>query len=88
VTWADPAWLAEQGVEVEREIPLYATPEDHEVMRADPARSLAAGLSLRPLAETIRDTVSWDRERGLPELRDALSEDRQSDLLARWHAAT
>lgn len=88
VTWADPAWLTEQGVEVEREIPLYATPEDHEVMRADPARSLAAGLSLRPLAETIRDTVSWDRERGLPELRDALSEDRQSDLLARWHAAT
>ncbi|MFN8232116.1 MAG: hypothetical protein U0V56_01070 [Actinomycetota bacterium] len=87
-TFADPGWLALQGVEVEREIPLYGTPEDHQVMRADPAKSLAAGLSLRPLAETIRDTVSWDRERGLPSLRDALSDARQAELLARWHAGT
>jgi 2'-hydroxyisoflavone reductase len=88
VTWAEPAWLAERGVEVEREIPLYGTPEDAEVMRADPARSLAAGLALRPLAETIRDTVAWDRERGLPPLRDALSDERQAELLAAWRADT
>ena len=64
VTWADPGWLTEQGVEVEREIPLYGTPEDAEVMRADPAKSLGAGLALRPLAETIRDTVAWLKAAG------------------------
>jgi 2'-hydroxyisoflavone reductase len=88
VAWADPSWLTAHGVEVEREIPLSATPEDHEVMRCDPAKSLAAGLSLRPLADTIRDTVAWDRARGLPELRDALPDARQAELLARWHADT
>jgi 2'-hydroxyisoflavone reductase len=86
VTFVDPGWLADRGVEVEREIPLYATPEDREVMRADPAKSLAAGLTLRPLADTIRDTVAWDRGRGLPPLRDALPDGRQAELLAAWHA--
>jgi nucleoside-diphosphate-sugar epimerase len=88
VTWVDPAWLTGQGVDVEREIPLWATPEDHEVMRADPSRSLAAGLTLRPLVETIRDTVAWDRHRGLPPLRNALDDERQAELLRRWHDAT
>jgi 2'-hydroxyisoflavone reductase len=88
VTWADPGWLTEQGVEVEREIPLYGTPEDGEVMRADPAKSLAAGLALRPLVETIRDTLAWDHGRGLPPLGDALPDERQAELLARWRDAT
>jgi 2'-hydroxyisoflavone reductase len=32
----------------------------------DPSRALAAGLQIRPLTETIRDTLAWDLARGGP----------------------
>jgi 2'-hydroxyisoflavone reductase len=49
----------------------------------DASRAIAAGLRARPFAETIADTLAWDRERGLPPLSAGLPEDEERALLAR-----
>jgi 2'-hydroxyisoflavone reductase len=54
-------------------------------MAADPARAYRSGLSPRPLADTVRDTLAWTRT--APQPADAgLPPDRERDLLAAWHA--
>jgi 2'-hydroxyisoflavone reductase len=50
------------------------------------ARALAAGLSFRPLAETVRDTLAWRNT--LPadaEWPAGLQPAREVELLALWH---
>jgi 2'-hydroxyisoflavone reductase len=37
------------------------------INNVDNTRAVAAGLTLRPLTETIRDTLTWDIARGGPE---------------------
>ncbi|MFB6893795.1 NAD-dependent epimerase/dehydratase family protein [Kitasatospora sp. NPDC056327] len=47
-----------------------------------PARARAAGLPATPLAVTVADVLAWDRERGEPPLRHALSPTEEEELLA------
>lgn len=64
--WVDDARLLEAGAAPWRELPLWI-PESDRAMRAmmgaSIARALARGLRLRPLAETIADTLAWSRTR-------------------------
>jgi 2'-hydroxyisoflavone reductase len=53
------------------------------------ARAIAAGLSFRPLAETVADLLAWYR--GLPaerqaEVRAGIPREREQALLKAWHA--
>jgi hypothetical protein len=54
-------------------------------MAADPGRALAAGLSLRPLEDTIADTWAW-MQQAQPEPAPGwgMSADREAELLAEW----
>ena len=47
-----------------------------------PARS--AGLTLRPLAESARDTLAWARAAGGPVT--GLTAEEEGSILAAWHA--
>ena len=55
------------------------------MQQADNSRALASGLHLRPLEETIRDTLAWIRS-GEPtfsgEERPGLEPEREAELLA------
>jgi 2'-hydroxyisoflavone reductase len=84
LTWVDPAFLEARGVEIASAFPLWEDGSWASLMRCDPARSLAAGLRLRPLAETIRDTAAWDRDRGTPPLRVGIDREREAELLDAW----
>ncbi|MBV9773648.1 MAG: NAD-dependent epimerase/dehydratase family protein [Gemmatimonadetes bacterium] len=90
LTWVDEEFLREQGVEPMEDLPFWFPEGDPEMAGAfhtDAQRALAEGLTYRPLAETVRDTVEWDR--GLPEEvkgRTGLSREREAALLAAWHA--
>jgi 2'-hydroxyisoflavone reductase len=84
LTWVDPAFLTERGVDVASELPLWEDEREASLMRCDPAKSLAAGLRLRPLADTVRDTAAWDRERGLPPLRVGIDPTWEAELLESW----
>ena len=52
-------------------------------------RSVAEGLTSRPLDDTVRDTLAWHATRP-PErqlaLRSGLSAEQEAKLLAAWHA--
>lgn len=97
-TWVDEEFLLEHGVEPWSELPLWLPESGGTHLyfhRAAIDRALAAGLTFRPLAETVRDTLDWQRStegRPLPAksgvaLPDtSLGADREAELLAQWRA--
>lgn len=90
--WAEAAWLEAHGVGPWMDMPLWL-PDDGEhacFMRVDTSRAQAAGLQVRPLADTVRDTLSWWR--GLPPDKQAfaatgLKPEREQALLRLLDAA-
>ena len=85
---ADGPWLVQQGVEPwmgPESLPLWLPlPEYAGHPTRDISRALAAGLTSRPLEETVRDALRWERELGLDrERRAGLSPARERELLAR-----
>jgi len=58
-------WLA-AGVRPWADLPLWLPEEEYESFRVDISQALAAGLQLRPLEETVRDTWDWLRDRPAP----------------------
>ncbi|MEU8655296.1 NAD-dependent epimerase/dehydratase family protein [Actinoplanes philippinensis] len=55
--WIDDEWLAGQDVRQWTELPLWRVPPGTWAM--DAKRATAAGLTCRPLAETVHDTWAW-----------------------------
>jgi 2'-hydroxyisoflavone reductase len=85
----DSDWLAAQKVEE------FMGPESVALWMHDPAwagfsardttAAVRTGLTTRPLAQTIADTLPWERELGLDRPRKAgLSRERERELLAAW----
>lgn len=91
---AEPVWVSEQfvleqGVTPWIELPLWlpveSNPENRGLMEVSIAKALGAGLALRPLAETIRDTAAWAAS--LPadrQTRAGLAPERERELLRLW----
>ena len=87
VTWVDSSFLLEQGVGEWMELPLWiADPEFAGHARTDVSRAVEAGLTFRPLAETIRDTAEWDAARGEGEPAAGLAPEREAELLEAWRS--
>lgn len=90
-TYVDSDWLDEQGVEFWTELPLWIpASKGPSVFASLSAEAAAAGLSWRPLSETVADTWTWQRT--LPggwaanERTPGLAADREAELLAAWSA--
>ena len=82
---ADDAVLLEAGVEPWMGLPLWVPPDDEEfgsLMTVRSDRAIAAGLNFRSLAETVRDTLEWDRGRGETEFKAGLSAEKEAEVLA------
>jgi 2'-hydroxyisoflavone reductase len=95
VDWVDEDFLVEAGVQPWTELPLWLPgDEDSGAAEIDVTKALDSGLSLRPLAETVRDTLAWARGLDGPAPRQAdgrymprtLTAEREAELLAAWHA--
>jgi 2'-hydroxyisoflavone reductase len=87
LTWVSEAFLAEQKVRIWSELPAWA-PGDP-LMYVDVARAVSAGLTYRPLADTARDTLVWDKARPAADRAQraaGLPRTRERELLALWHA--
>ena len=57
------------------------------MMTADGAAALATGLVIRPLAETVRDTLAWTRTVEQPE-KSGISAADETALLEKWLSST
>ena len=88
-TWVDQAFLTEQEVEPwmgPGAIPLWLPRPEYDGLPAHDAQpSLDAGLAVRPLAETTRDTLAW-LEATPDAVVSGIDLDREKELLAAWHS--
>jgi 2'-hydroxyisoflavone reductase len=80
------ALLLAQDVTPYTELPLWVPAADSGFDRFDISRALAAGLTFRPLATTIEETLAWDATRAPgTERRNGLKPEREAVLLAEHH---
>ena len=89
LTWVPQEVLADQGVEPwmgPESLPLWLPrPEYDGLGTHDPAPSVAAGLALRPVAETARDTLAWLRATPGAAV-SGMSRAKEAAVLAAWHS--
>ena len=89
VVWTSQEFLTEHEVEPwmgEAALPLWLPrPEYEGMMTHDHEASRRAGLVVRPVADTARDTLAWLREN--PDApRTGMSREREAEVLAAWEA--
>ena len=92
LTWVDAGFLAAHELESWRDLQMWAdssTPRSGSLTWS-PQRALDAGLTVRPVGETIRDTMAWFSslpEERQNELRSGIPAEREAEVLRAWHAA-
>ena len=85
VHWASVEFLNQHKVEPWSDMPTWI-PDDEEGIgfsRVDVSKAIAAGLQIRPLEETVRDTHAWAQTRPAEhEWRAGLTAEREAQVLA------
>ena len=88
--WIDEPFLEAMKVAPWKDMPVWLPESDPEAagsMEVPIERALATGLSFRPLAATIADTLAYSRGFGAAhEWKAGLDAARERELLARWDA--
>ena len=89
-TWASEEYLLKQNVTAWSEMPLWlpeeAAPHLRGFMFINCDRARAAGLHIRPLKETVKDTLSWyQTERSNEDLKAGIAGDKEQAVLRKWH---
>lgn len=81
--WAADDVLLAQGVGPWVELPLWLpdTPEYAGFMEVDCRKAAAAGLTIRPLADTVRDTLEWHHTRTGEMMKSTLSPKKERRIL-------
>ncbi|HEY3312356.1 MAG TPA: SDR family oxidoreductase [Anaerolineales bacterium] len=84
-TWAPLSFLTANNVQPWSDLPVYLpdTPDQAGMLRVLVDKAIAAGLTFRPLEQTIGDTLAWAQT--LPadrEWRAGLKPEREAQLLA------
>ena len=90
LTWVPGDFLAEHELEPWRQLQMW-TDADSPMSGSltwSSAKALNAGLRIRPVEETIRDTVAWYQS--LPaerqaEMRSGIPADKEAEVLRAWH---
>ena len=94
-TWVPWDFLQEQKVRPWRDMTVWQPPYGRTAgyQRRNSAKSIAKGLTFRPLAVTARDTLDWHRTRPAKEQEATLNGEingiglkREAGVLAAWHA--
>lgn len=87
--WADRAFLERHDIRRwsgPRSLPLWLPLPDFAGFNTrDTSPARAAGLTMRPLAQTARDTLAWARAAG--GTVTGLTADEESEVLKAWHAS-
>ncbi len=83
--WASVEFLKQNNVAEWSDMPVWV-PDNEEnagFSRVDVSKAIQAGLTFRPLAETVRDTIAWAGTRPIDhEWRAGLRAEREAELLS------
>ena len=88
-TWVDEDFLAREQVRAWSEVPLWlpeSEPGLKGFMYINCDKAIEAGLTFRPVAETVSDTLAWQEMRAGEALKAGLDPEKEQRLLAQWHA--
>ena len=81
LVWTDEQRLVDADVQPWMELPLWLPGDEYSgMLQADNRRAIDAGLTFRPVRETVLDTLAWSREAG--EQRPTLTREKERELLA------
>ena len=88
-TWASEDFLLRENVAAWTDMSLWlpeeAAPHLKGFMFINCEKALSAGLSLRPVSDTIRDTLNWAQTaRANDELKAGIDRNREQTLLRKW----
>ena len=87
-TWVDEEFVKKNEIAPWSELPAWIPTGEDTLMWASSAKAVAAGLTYRPLDDTVRATLDFTRAKGLDRpLKSGLTRERETELLRRWHAA-
>ncbi|MDH5605255.1 MAG: epimerase [Anaerolineae bacterium] len=88
-TWISEEFAREHNLFSGRQLPMWdAGPEHAGIRFLRSERAVKAGLTFRPITETIRDTLAWHAGRGEDyELKAGLTPERERELLQAWKEA-
>jgi len=87
LAWVDEQTLLDHNVEPFSDLPLWLPRKDEAFMRVNIDKALGAGLTFRPLADTVRDTLAWDATRPADTpRRNGLTPEREAEILGAWNA--
>src|SRR6266850_5707808 len=94
-TWVSEEFLLQEKVAAWSEMPLWmpeeAAPHLKGFMFVNCDKAVGAGLSFRPLSDTIKDTLTWYEANRVNEdlnrkLQAGIDSDKEQRLLRKWHA--
>jgi 2'-hydroxyisoflavone reductase len=88
LVWANKEFLEAHEVQPWAELPLWipADTDDAYWSAVDISKAVKDGLTFRPLAETVKDTLAWANGRSTDHTwRAGLTPEREKELLAVWH---
>jgi len=89
LVWVDEDFLLEHDVSPWVGLPLWlpAAADALGMSTVNCSRAIEAGLTFRPVEQTVADTLAWardERDVALPDGAPTLSEAREAELLAAW----
>jgi 2'-hydroxyisoflavone reductase len=84
-TWVDDAFLEKHEVGAFVEMPMWIPQKDNAGFSTiNCQKALAAGMTFRPLEDTIRDTLAWANTRVDYDWPRTIKPEREAELLAAW----
>lgn len=90
IHWISESFLLENNVRPWEDLPLYIAESDPATAGADQVsiqKALSAGLTFRPLEDTLRSTLDWAKSRPADHVwRAGLTREREAELLAKASA--
>jgi 2'-hydroxyisoflavone reductase len=89
-TWVSEEFLEQEEVAAWSELPLWL-PESYPplggFMFINCDKAVSAGLRIRPLNHTVRDTLNWLQDADLNgNLKAGIDREREKALLSKWHS--
>lgn len=87
----EPVWVSEKFIEDNEvqgwtELPMWVPASDQGINNVDISKAIKDGLTFRPLEDTLRETLKFDKSRGDDyELRAGLKKDREKELIEKWN---
>jgi 2'-hydroxyisoflavone reductase len=89
LTWVPAEFLA--GHKITARLPwIHAVGKEAAISDTDVERAFAAGLTTRPLLDTVRDTLAWHLSRPNEQqasLKVGLAPEQERAVLAAWYAS-